>query len=611
MGKDLEQPGMESGEHGEGGLTENLSTGSKQVGNTKTEQTETEPAATGQTETEPAATGQTETEPVATGPADTGLPGSEGAEAGQFEHSATATESPAQAHAAGTGTGEPGLEGANTETGSDNVDDSTSGQEGEAEREEGPSQVQKDLPTADSTITITEAIAEPIRTSKSWIKHNKVALIVACVLALIAATAGIALGVYTWDYGIIAPGITISGVPVGNLTKEQATAKLDNKIKQTLDQTVKFSADGKTIEVKAGELGLSLKATDALEQAYAVGRQGSIPQKAADKSRAAQGLALALKTNWDDKKLTETLNNSVGKFNQPAKDASFTINDQNQMDIKDSQVGKIIDVPALIAKLKSQDIFAPKEIKVELKEDQPKLTKATLESQKITGLVSKFSTQFNASQTNRAENLRVAAASLDKFVIKPGETFSFNQVVGPRSDEAGYKNAPVIVGGELVPGLGGGVCQVSTTLYNALLLADVAIVERNNHSLAVHYVPLGRDATVAYPSLDLKFKNNTGAYLMIRSRVQGSTITFELYGQPKPNREVIITSSTEQALSPSVQRVLDRNLAPGAEVVKQAGQPGYVVTTTLVVKVNGVVVKTQNLGKSRYQPSPRIIATGP
>jgi vancomycin resistance protein YoaR len=445
----------------------------------------------------------------------------------------------------------------------------------------------------------------------TWVKHNKFVLIAASVLVLITASAGIALGVYTRDRGVITEGIVISGVPIGNLSKEEAASKVQEKVNQILDKTIKFSVDGQIIVLKSEELGLKLKTAEAIEQAYKIGREGSIAQKATDKRKATQGISLELKHEWDDKKLTEALNTNLGKFNQPAQDASFTINSQNGMDIKESKTGNLIDVTALVSQVKSEDIFSPKEIKVEFKEEQPKLSRSTLESQKITGLVSSYTTRFDASQINRTENLRVAAKALDGLVVKPGDTFSFNDVVGVRSNEAGYKDAMVIVGGEFVPGLGGGVCQVSSTLYNTLLLADITIVERNNHSLAITYVPLGRDATVAYPSLDLKFKNESGSYLLIKSKMQGNSLTFELYGQPKPEREVSIVTSTIQTLSAREQRVVDRNLAPGTQEVKQGGHAGYVVATTKIVKVNGAVTKKENLGNSRYQPLPRIIATGP
>ncbi|MDD2234979.1 MAG: cell wall-binding repeat-containing protein [Desulfitobacteriaceae bacterium] len=143
--------------------------------------------------------------------------------------------------------------------------------------------------------------------------------------------------------------------------------------------------------------------------------------------------------------------------------------------------------------------------------------------------VSQYSTRFNSSMTNRTHNVKLAAKTLDGIVLAPGVRFSFNGSVGNRTVEAGYLEAPIISGDAFVPGIGGGVCQVSTTLYNAALLAHLEILERHPHSMPVNYVPAGKDATVSYPTLDLKFRNSLKTYLAIRSLVEGNTLTIALW----------------------------------------------------------------------------------
>jgi len=143
--------------------------------------------------------------------------------------------------------------------------------------------------------------------------------------------------------------------------------------------------------------------------------------------------------------------------------------------------------------------------------------------------IAQYSTHFDSTQVNRTENIRLAAKTLDGKLLASGERFSFNESVGERTAEAGYKEAMVIVGDAFTPGLGGGVCQVSSTLYNAVILANLEVLERHRHSLPVDYVPSGQDATVAFPVLDFKFRNTTDTYLLIRSFVEGNTLTFQLY----------------------------------------------------------------------------------
>ncbi len=149
------------------------------------------------------------------------------------------------------------------------------------------------------------------------------------------------------------------------------------------------------------------------------------------------------------------------------------------------------------------------------------------------GPIAEYSTRFDSTLVNRTENIRLAAKALDGKVLAPGERFSFNESVGRRTAEAGYREALIIDGNKFTLGLGGGVCQVSSNLYNAVILAHLEILERHRHSLLVDYVPPGQDATVSFPSLDFSFRNSTDAYLLIRSLVKGNILTFQLYRQAK------------------------------------------------------------------------------
>lgn len=143
--------------------------------------------------------------------------------------------------------------------------------------------------------------------------------------------------------------------------------------------------------------------------------------------------------------------------------------------------------------------------------------------------IAQYSTTFDSSQVNRTENIRLATKALNGKLLAPGVRFSFNESVGERTAEAGYKEALIIEGDVFTPGLGGGICQVSSTLYNAAILAKLEIVERHHHTLPISYVPPGQDATVAFPFLDFKFRNSTEKYLLIRSLLKGNTLTFQLY----------------------------------------------------------------------------------
>lgn len=415
---------------------------------------------------------------------------------------------------------------------------------------------------------------------------------------------------YTWDRQTFVPGIKIADIDVGNLTQAQAKADLDHKVSQLLNQKIVLKAAGQNSpEVTLQELGLTVSYDNVISEAYSLGRKGNIFQNFSDKRAAAKGVTFDFTFAWDDKKMSAGLDQVLAGYNKPAADASFTISPQNTMLIKPEETGAAYDSAALIAEIKALDIEKPaSELKVAYQEVPPDLTAAQLGSQQITGLLASYTTYFNPAEEARSENVRLAAKALDMAVTKPGDILSFNNIVGERTVDGGYKDAYIIVNGEFVPGLAGGICQVSSTLYNTGLLANLEVAQRSNHDLAISYVPLGQDATVAYPNLDLKFKNTTGGYLLIRTTVTANSLTISLYGKVNPGQQVTISNTTESVIQPEVQTVVDNSLQPGQTYIKQQGQPGYIVKSVRTVTVNGKVVSSEALPKSVYLALPQIMA---
>lgn len=228
---------------------------------------------------------------------------------------------------------------------------------------------------------------------------------------------------------------------------------------------------------------------------------------------------------------------------------------------------------------------------------------------KITDVVSEFSTHFPSYQTSRNTNIRLAAEKLNGQVLMPGDRLSFNTCVGRRTIEDGYKLAPVLKNGKHDTGIGGGICQVSTTMYNASLLADLKIVKRNNHSIPSVYVPVGRDATVDYGSLDLEIENNQANPIAVVSTFENGKITFRILGKKDPNKVVKITTGGHTSWGNGVKTVIDRTLPPGKTLVVEKGSAGHAITTYRTVYENGVQVRREVLSRSIYRGSARIIAT--
>src|SRR5205807_8651585 len=168
-----------------------------------------------------------------------------------------------------------------------------------------------------------------------------------------------------------------------------------------------------------------------------------------------------------------------------------------------------------------------------------------------------FSTSLGGSSKNRVHNIELACRAIDGTVLLPGDIFSYNETVGPRVPSAGFREAPVIIHGELQTGTGGGICQVSSTLYNAVLLADLTVLRRSHHAFPVHYLPAGRDATVVDGALDFKFKNTLKNAIAIDAKVVKRRVVFNLYGDPGEHREVEIVSSGAARVGAGLRRVSD------------------------------------------------------
>lgn len=231
---------------------------------------------------------------------------------------------------------------------------------------------------------------------------------------------------------------------------------------------------------------------------------------------------------------------------------------------------------------------------------------------RITEVMSEFSTSFNETQANRSSNIRLACKALNGQIVMPGEEISYNTVVGKRTAENGYMEAPVFKNGKKVLDNGGGVCQVSTTMFNAALFADLEIVKRTNHSRRVPYVPMGRDATVDYSSgVDLVVKNPYDFPIAISSEVRGNTVTFRVLGQKDESKTISIVTTNHKYWANAVQYVDDPTAPIGKEVVVDSGAGGGSCQTWRIVKRNGVEIKRENIGKSRYPGAAKIIARNP
>jgi len=212
---------------------------------------------------------------------------------------------------------------------------------------------------------------------------------------------------------------------------------------------------------------------------------------------------------------------------------------------------------------------------------------------------------------NRIHNVQLVAHLVDNKLIAPGSTFSFNGTTGERSAAKGFLVAPVIVNGELQTGLGGGVCQVSTTVFNAAFEAGLPITARTNHALYISHYPLGRDATVNYPDVDLKFVNDSGHWLLLRTFVGPSSLVVTLYGTPMHRRVESVAQPLRYVAAPPVQKTVDATLKPGQIVVDDPGVPAQSTSVERKVYSENGKLLSDATWYSSYRAEPKIVRVGP
>jgi vancomycin resistance protein YoaR len=241
---------------------------------------------------------------------------------------------------------------------------------------------------------------------------------------------------------------------------------------------------------------------------------------------------------------------------------------------------------------------------------RPKITTAAARRMGVTGVVGTYTTDYTGIP-NRIHNVRLVAHLVDDKLIAPGTVFSFNETTGARTAAKGFLEAPVIIDGEVTTGLGGGVCQVSTTVFNAAFEAGLPVLARTNHALYISHYPQGRDATVDYPDVDLKFRNDTGHWLLLRTFVGPSALTVTLFGTPTGRRVVATTSPLVVHGKPPVKKTVDPTLKPGEKVVDDPGVPAMTTSVTRSVYAAGGKLLGTSTWFSSYVASPKLVRIGP
>lgn len=241
----------------------------------------------------------------------------------------------------------------------------------------------------------------------------------------------------------------------------------------------------------------------------------------------------------------------------------------------------------------------------------PEITLDKLGQEAFPQVLGTFSTTYNMDNKNRVTNLELASEKINGTIILPGEIFSYNKIVGERTIAKGYKEAAVYSGGKVVDGIGGGICQLSSTLYNAVIYANLEITARSNHRFLTSYVTAGRDATVSWGTIDFCFKNTRSYPIKIVSSVKNGVVTTEIRGiKEEKEYEVVIENTVTEVIPYTINYIKDTTMNQGEEEIKQYGANGAKSVTYKIVKQNGIIVSKTLLSSDTYSALERIVKTG-
>lgn len=407
---------------------------------------------------------------------------------------------------------------------------------------------------------------------------------------------------------LIYDGVKIDDFHVSNMTDKEALKLLRDKKERVKKKKLKLIYNDMEYSFPLGDIEFDFLYEEAVNKAYALGREGNVFERITDIIKARhKGVNIDLNFTYNKEKILKIVERVAEEIEVEAKDAEFHFNN-GHIHITDEIVGKKVNKEALIS-LIEENIFSRDSIKIPVENKIPKISKFLLS--KINGIIGEYSTSFLGSNQNRIENIRLSAKTIDGKILLPGQIMSFNETTGPIRKELGYKDATVISGGQYTSGVGGGVCQTSTTLYNALIYAGLTILERSPHSIPPKYVDLGRDAAVAENLLDLKFRNDFDYPIYISTEVKGHRLYVYIYGDTNDKDYTVeVESEIVEVIKPKEDHIMDKNLRTGEKILVEEGRNGYKVRTYRYIIKNGMVIDKETISYDYYKERNYIYRIG-
>ena len=373
------------------------------------------------------------------------------------------------------------------------------------------------------------------KSEKSKAKKYEIIGLVAIICVL-----GISINYFNKKYiytDAIAKNIFIEGIDVSNLTKEEAINYINENITPS---DIQLNYDGETNIISLDEIDLKYNTSEVVDEAYNYTKTDSYFENIKrffDLNKNIKNLEI--KSLYNENKLSEKIQSISESINVAMENAKVYISDSGNISASSATIGKELDIAAtkesIYDAIKNKDYKAI-DLKVNIK--QPKINTEAAKS--VNTLLAEFSTKFSTNDSNRVTNIVLSAKATSDVLLMPGEEFSYNNLTGKRTKSNGYKDAPVIINGKLEQDVGGGVCQVSSTLFNSVLYSGLDVTSRRNHSLKSSYVSIGRDAMVSDGGSDFRFKNPYSHPVYIKNTVSNGVITSKIYGNASDKKNISI-----------------------------------------------------------------------
>lgn len=518
---------------------------------------------------------------------------------------------------------------------------------------------------------------EKIEPKKSKNKNKKIIILsIIAVLIVLGIIFSTIFALLNLNNEKMINGVTVSGIDVSKLSKEEAKEKIQNLYEEKKQKDINLKYEDFENTISPLLLEVEYNVDKAIEEAYSIGRKDNIfinnyeilftmfgkkninvdmtlneeltqqkldeislnlPGAIVESSYSVEEDEMIITKGKsgikvDNNKLLEEFKRSLNNLDakediiqlpvehaEPKPIDIDKIHEEVYTEAKDAYYTKepftiypeVIGIDFNVEEAKALLLEDKEEYIIKLKITKPKVTIEQIGSEAFPDQLSTFTTRFDESDVDRSTNLRIACNKINGKVLMPGETFSYNQTLGARTASAGYKNGKVYEAGEVVDGIGGGICQISSTLYNAILMANLQTVERRNHQFVTSYIGPGRDATVVYGAIDFKFKNTRKYPVRLKASASNGIATISVYGIKEENEYTFkFETRTIDTIPFTTTYEEDGALPVGTEKIKRKGSNGIKTETYIVKMQDGKVISRNLLSRDTYNEMSRIVIKG-